>query len=60
MGANVSGKTTFGKLLCLILNFIYGKDLSEGSFNIPSTRYDKSKDSSFEIEFVLDDMAYLL
>lgn len=60
MGANVSGKTTFGKLLCLILNFIYGKDLSEGPFNIPSARYDKSKDSSFEIEFVLDDMAYLL
>ena len=31
MGANVSGKTTFGKLLCLILNFIYGKDLSVAS-----------------------------
>ena len=60
MGANVSGKTTFGKLLCLILNFIYGKDLSDAPFNIPSARYDKSKDSSFEIEFVLDDMAYLL
>ena len=60
MGANVSGKTTFGKLLCLILNFIYGKDLSDGPFNIPSARYDKSKDSSFEIEFVIDDMAYLL
>ena len=60
MGANVSGKTTFGKLLCLILNFIYGKDLSDGPFNIPSARYDKSKDSSFEIEFVIDDTAYLL
>lgn len=60
MGANVSGKTTFGKLLCLILNFIYGKDLSDGSFNIPSARYDKSKDSSFEVEFVIDNTAYLL
>ena len=60
MGANVSGKKTFGKLLCLILNFIYGKDLSEGSFNIPSARYDKSKNSSFEVEFFIDDTAYLL
>ena len=60
MGANVSGKTTFGKLLCMIFNFIYGKDLSEGPFNIPSARYDKSKDSSFEVEFVIDDTAYLL
>ena len=60
MGANVSGKTTFGKLLCLILNFIYGKDLSDGSSSIPSARYDKSKDSIFEIEFVIDDTAYLL
>ena len=60
MGANASGKTTFGKLLCMIFNFIYGKDLNEGSFSIPSARYDKSKDSSFEIEFVIDDTAYLL
>ena len=60
MGSNASGKTTFGKLLCMIFNFIYGKDLSDGSFNIPSARYDKSKDSSFEIEFVIDDTAYLL
>lgn len=60
MGSNASGKTTFGKLLCMIFNFIYGKDLGDGSFSIPSARYDKSKDSSFEIEFVIDDTAYLL
>ena len=60
MGGNVSGKTTFGKLLCMILNFIYGKDLNDGSFSMASARYDKSKDSSFEIEFVIDDVAYLL
>ena len=60
MGSNASGKTTFGKLLCMIFNFIYGKDLSDGSFGIPSARYDKSKDSSFEVEFVIDDTAYLL
>ncbi len=60
MGANVSGKTTFGKLLCMILNFIYGKDLGDGSFSIPSARYDKFKDSSFEVEFVIEDTAYLL
>ena len=60
IGGNVSGKTTFGKLLCMILNFIYGKDLNDGSFSMASARYDKSKDSSFEIEFVIDDIAYLL
>lgn len=60
MGGNVSGKTTFGKLLYMILNFIYGKDLSDGFFKMASARYDKSKDLSFEIEFVIDDTAYLL
>ena len=60
MGANASGKTTFGKLLCMIFNFVHGSDLSNGSFNIPSAHYDKSADSSFEVEFVIEDTVYLL
>lgn len=60
MGSNASGKTAFGKLLCLIFNFIKGKDLNDGPFNISLIQYNKCKDSSFEIEFVIDDTAYLL
>ena len=60
MGANASGKTTFGKLLCLILNFILGRPLDDKYFNFSKIQYDKTKDASFEIEFVVDNTAYLL
>ena len=55
LGANASGKTTFGKLLCLILNYIRGNNI-----NLEAAIYDKNKIASFEIEFVIDDIAYLL
>ncbi len=60
MGANASGKTTFGKLLCLIFNFIYGNDLSNNSFDFSSAIYDRDEDSNLEVEFVVDGKAYLL
>lgn len=60
MGGNSSGKTTFGKLLCMILNFIYGTVLDDSQFKLQAIQYDKSHDSNFEIEFVVDDTVYLL
>lgn len=59
MGGNASGKTTFGKLLCMILNFIRGRNL-ENDFNLAKIQYDKSSDANFEIEFAIGDVAYLL
>ena len=34
MGGNASGKTTFGKLLCFISNYIFCGQIEDGSFNI--------------------------
>lgn len=60
MGANASGKTTFGKLLCLILNYLLGRTLDDKYFNLAKIQYDKTKDAFFEIEFVVENTAYLL
>lgn len=60
MGANAAGKTTFGKLLCVILNFIRGNNLDDQYFSLEKIQYDKSRDASFEIEFFVNGMAYLL
>ena len=60
MGANASGKTTFGKLLCMILNFIRGRSLDDEYFNLPKVQYDKARDATFEIEFAVGGTAYLL
>ena len=60
LGANASGKTTFGKLLCMILNFVHGKSLDGDDFKFSEAQYDKKCDSYFEIEFIVDDVAYLV
>lgn len=60
MGANAAGKTTFGKLLCLILNFIRGNNLDDQYFSLEKIQYEKSRDASFEIEFVVNSVAYLI
>ena len=60
MGANSTGKTTFGKLLCLIVNYVCGRNLDESIFRLNDMRYNKDKDAYFEVEFVLDKTAYLL
>lgn len=60
MGANAAGKTTFGKLLCAILNFIRGNNLDDQYFSLEKIQYDKSRDASFEIEFFVNGVAYLL
>ena len=60
MGGNASGKTTFGKLLCMIMNFICGTYISDNEIKLNAAQYDKNKNATFEIEFVIDDVAYLL
>jgi ABC-type oligopeptide transport system ATPase subunit len=60
LGGNASGKTTFGKLLCIICNYIYGRSLEEDNLNIEKIRYDKTKLARFKIEFVINKDMYVL
>jgi len=57
LGGNASGKTTFGKLLCAITNYIIGRELSN-QLNLFRAIYNKNLDSYFEIEFALGTIAY--
>lgn len=54
LGGNASGKTTFGKLLCAINNYIIGREVKPGALNLYRALYDKHKKGFFEIEFVID------
>lgn len=58
LGGNASGKTTFGKLLCAITNYIIGREVNIHTLNLHETLYDKEKNGSFEIDFAINDMAY--
>ncbi len=61
MGANASGKTTFGKLLRFVLNYINGKSFEHAPDDvIAGIQCNKKKPATFEIEFVIDHIAYLL
>lgn len=60
MGGNASGKTTFGKMLCFILNYIFRGQIDNNYFNLYDIPYKKNADSHFSLEFVLNDTAYLL
>lgn len=60
MGANASGKTTFGKLLCLIENYIHGRTLTQEQWHYDTIIYNKNKDAKFTAEFVCNKTAYLL
>lgn len=43
LGGNASGKTTFGKLLCAINNYIIGREVKPGALNLYRALYDKQK-----------------
>lgn len=61
MGANASGKTTFGKLLRFILNFMHGANFEDAPNDvIAGIQCNRKKNAHFEIEFVIDRTAYLL
>ncbi|WP_308577160.1 AAA family ATPase [uncultured Parvimonas sp.] len=53
MGANASGKTTFGKLLCNFENFLCG-----GNGNKLINRFYSDKKSNFEIIFTVEDRLF--
>ncbi|SHN92331.1 hypothetical protein BHECKSOX_518 [Bathymodiolus heckerae thiotrophic gill symbiont] len=48
MGANASGKTSLGKLMCSINNYLLGREVD----GIPKTIYDKNKNASVEITYI--------
>ncbi|WP_406546567.1 hypothetical protein [Succinimonas sp.] len=54
MGANASGKTSIGRMLLSILNFIAKKEYA----GITSCINDTEKDAVFEIQFVVNDDFY--
>lgn len=60
MGGNASGKTTFGKLLCFISNYIFRGQIEDDYFNLSDISYKKNEISWFSLEFVIDSTAYLL
>ena len=60
MGGNASGKTTFGKLLRFISNYIFRGQVVDDLFHLSDIPYKKNKISWFSLEFVIDNTAYLL
>lgn len=52
MGANASGKTTLGKLLMTIFNFISSNTSKGNPVKLESAIQDKSKEASFALDFV--------
>lgn len=60
MGGNASGKTTFGKLLCFIANYIFNGRADGEYFSLENIAYDKNEVSEFTAEFVIDRTMYCL
>lgn len=59
MGANATGKTTLGRLLCLIYNYLICRD--EATAEIISHSINQpDKESIFSIEFAIEKVAYRL
>lgn len=53
-GANASGKTVFGKALCMINNYISGQNINQDSswLDVKKMMFDKKKPISFTVEFL--------
>lgn len=60
MGGNASGKTTFGKLLCLISNYLFNGRIDGEYFSLDNIAYNKENSSKFVVEFVIDKTMYCL
>ena len=52
LGANASGKTTLGKALCIIQNFLNGKDISRFTFANIKSSFEKGLNKEIAIETV--------
>ncbi len=59
MGANAAGKTTIGHLLCLIYNYLIGRDNGTAD-DLARSIYAPEHDASFTIEFAIGKTAYRL
>lgn len=63
-GANASGKTVFGKALCIINNYLVGRDIDQNSnlFNLKKMMFNKKQKASFQVEFITlnDNKCHLL
>lgn len=57
VGANASGKTSIGKSMCFIQNYLLGKTISMNSF-LKNTQYNKDKKYGFDIEFIIEDTIF--
>lgn len=60
MGGNASGKTTFGKLICLISNYLFNGRIDGEYFSLDNIAYNKENSSKFVVEFVIDKTMYYL
>jgi energy-coupling factor transporter ATP-binding protein EcfA2 len=54
MGGNASGKTTLGKILCAIYNYIRGRNIEERALSFKNSIRNKKQEASFEIEFSIN------
>ena len=59
LGANASGKTTLGKALCVIQNFLNGKDISTISFANIKGAFEKGINKEISIETTFSTRSYM-
>lgn len=59
LGANASGKTTLGKALCVIQNFLNGKDISKISFFNMKDTFEKGISKEISIETTFSTQTYM-
>ena len=57
LGANASGKTTFGRILCAIQNYLVGREMGP-QINLLEKRYDQTKPGMFQVDFAIGEYAY--
>lgn len=61
LGSNASGKTTLGKIICLIQNFVSGKDIGGYSFaKLKDSLANDKKEATWEVVFSNNNKLYLL
>ena len=59
LGGNASGKTTFGRLLCAIQNYLIGREM--GLYvNLTGKRYDPDMPGVIRAEFAIENIAYFI
>jgi hypothetical protein len=58
MGSNALAKTTLGKILCIIYNYIRGNNIEETQLSLKNSIRDKKLKASFKIEFSINDAIF--